>query len=63
MHAARELVRSVHPSPVPGFCETSTGVTWDDFPAAIAGKVDSHGFHNPSGVSVEDELARPRPNE
>jgi hypothetical protein len=35
----------------PGYCpadpaDGERGLTWEEFPEAIAGKVDSHGLHN-----------------
>jgi dihydropyrimidine dehydrogenase (NAD+) subunit PreA len=30
----------------PGYCPAESGMTWDEFPDAIDGKVDSHGMHN-----------------
>lgn len=39
---------------VPGFCDSATGLTWEQFPDAIAGKVDSHGLHNPSTADEAD---------
>ena len=41
---------------VPGYCPSETGLTWDEFPDAIAGKVDSHGLHNPSTADETDAL-------
>ncbi|MBC7460210.1 MAG: NAD-dependent dihydropyrimidine dehydrogenase subunit PreA [Thermoleophilia bacterium] len=33
---------------MPGFHEATSGITWERFPAEVAGKVDSHGLLNPS---------------
>ncbi|MCW2950360.1 MAG: dihydroorotate dehydrogenase family protein [Thermoleophilia bacterium] len=31
---------------VPGYCASTSGLTWSEFPEQVAGRVDSHGLHN-----------------